>query len=179
MDLSDEEWMQRLARRDDNLALQALMDRYRGILVNHFARRGVKEAYEDLAQETFVRIYKARKRYRDQGTFRAWMFRIAQRVWIDHVRKSARRLRKEQALRAEPVLRSRDPRPMLSEDLQWALEKLKPSHREVVMFSVLEQLTHQEVAAILEIPEGTVKSRLYHALRQLREILNQEDPTHD
>ena len=173
---TDEEVMLRLARKDEEDALLTLMDRYRALLVNHFAKRGVQQEYEDLAQETFFRIYKARKRYRVSASFRTWMFRIAQRVWIDHVRKSARRQRRENAYREQPRPEHAAPRGMLSHDLEWALDRLRPGHRDVVVFSVLEHLPHRDIAHILDIPEGTVKSRLHHALRELRALLEREDP---
>ena len=176
MSETDEEIMLRLASKDDDTALMELMDRYRTLLVNHFAKRGVQQEYEDLAQETFFRIYKARKRYKVTASFRTWMFLIAQRVWIDHVRKSSRRQRRESAYREEPRPRHVSPRGMLSHDLRWALGRLSPRHRDVVVFSTLEQLPHKEIADILGIPEGTVKSRLHHALRELRTHLEQEDP---
>lgn len=173
---TDEELMLRLARRDDDTALIALMERYRALLVNHFAKRGVYQEYEDLAQETFFRIYKARRRYKVTASFRTWMFRIAQRVWIDHVRKSSRRRRRENAFRAEPRPTHSRPKGMPAHDLHWALRHLSPGHRDVVVFSALEDLSHREIAEILDIPEGTVKSRLHHALRELRSLLEQEDP---
>lgn len=176
---SDEELMLSLARRDEDDALLELMERYRHVLVNHFARRGVHHEYEDLAQETFVRIYKARKRYRVTASFRTWMYRIAQRVWIDHLRKNGRRNRRERAFREEPRRAHAAPEGMHAHDLQWALDQLSPVLRDVVVLAGLEQLPHQETAAILGIPEGTVKSRLHTAMRELKTHLSRESPDHE
>jgi RNA polymerase sigma-70 factor (ECF subfamily) len=173
---TDEELMLRLRRRDDDAALMELMQRYQGLLVNHFAKRGVHHEYEDLAQETFFRIYKARKRYKVTASFKTWMFRIAQRVWLDYVRKSSRRNRRENAFREEPRATHAVPDSMDRHDIHWALAQLPQTHRDVVVFSSLEQLSHKEISGILSIPEGTVKSRLHTALRDLRHILEQEEP---
>jgi len=179
MSESDEELMLRLARHDEDAALMELIERYREILVNHFARRGVHHEYEDLAQETFFRIYKARKRYKVTASFRTWMYRIAHRVWIDHLRKTSRRTRREKAYREEPRPNHVTPSGMERHDLDWALRRLSPAHRDVVVYSALEQLSHKEISVILRIPEGTVKSRLHHALRDLKTLLEQEDARHD
>ena len=172
---TDEDLMLSLARHDTDDALMELMHRYQGLLVNHFRKRGVQEEYEDLAQETFFRIYKARKRYQVTASFKTWMFRIAHRVWLDYLRKQSRRNRREQAFADEPRPQHSSPPRAHAQDLDWALSHLRPGQRDVVVFSHLEQLSHGEISTILNIPEGTVKSRLYHALRELRDLLEQED----
>lgn len=172
---TDEILMQRVARGRDEAAFRELMTRYQQLLMNHFMRRGVYEGYEDLAQDTFVKIYKARKRYREGATFKTWMFAIAQRVWIDYLRKSGRRKRREDAFKAEPIPCSEPPPRLHPRDADWALKQLGDVHREVVVYSVYDQLSHKEIADILLIPEGTVKSRLHHGLKQLRQIVEQGD----
>ncbi len=174
---TDEELMRRVAKSHDGAAFRELMNRHQKILVNHFIRRGVYQEYEDLAQETFFKIYKARKRYRTDAPFRSWMFTIAQRVWIDHLRKSGRRKTRENAYREEPKPEFLSDQPMQGHDLDWALDQLSASHRDVVVHSVFDQLSHAETAGILGIPEGTVKSRLHNGLKQLREIFNAENPS--
>ncbi|MCC5850189.1 MAG: RNA polymerase sigma factor [Verrucomicrobia bacterium] len=176
MQETDEELMMRVARKDHEEALVALIEKYRGPLVNHFMRRGVQHEYEDLAQETFVRLYKARKRYRVRAKFRTYLYHIAHRVWVDHVRKSSRKTRRETAFRDEPRPESGDAPDMHGHDVDWALSQLSPPHRDVVVYSVFDQLSHEEIAEIMDIPEGTVKSRLHHALRKLREIFAGEQP---
>lgn len=175
MDVSDEDVMMRL-RNGDTAALQILMDRYQRMLVNHFRRRGVQDQYEDLAQETFFRIYKARKRYRPTAAFRTWMFKVAERVWIDYVRKSARKDRREKAYRAEPHPAHRSPDPHHRDDVLWALDQLSPKQRDVVVLCYFDGLAQTEASDILGIPEGTVKSRLHHATKRLKEILEDEQP---
>jgi RNA polymerase sigma-70 factor, ECF subfamily len=170
---SDEILMQRVTQRRDEAAFRELMTRYQQRLMNHFMRRGVYEGYEDLALETFVKIYKARKRYRQGAAFKAWMFTIAQRVWIDHLRKSGRRKRREDAFKAEPVSPVSSPPRLHPRDADWALSQLGERHREVVVYAVYDQLSHKEISGILRIPEGTVKSRLHHGIKQLRDIFEQ------
>lgn len=176
MSETDEELMRTVALRQDGAAFRELMTRYHRILVNHFCRRGVYEAYEDLAQETFFKIYRARKKFNPEQPFKAWMFTIAQRVWIDYLRKTGRRKNREEAFRQEPRPASHSPDPMPGHDLDWALDHLSPIHREVVVLSVVDQLSHREIAEILGVPEGTVKSRRHHALKELRALFEPGEP---
>lgn len=173
MSESDEELMLRVSRKHDERAFRELMTRYQQLLVNLFIRRGVYQEYEDLAQETFFKIYKARKRFKPDASFKPWMFTIANRVWIDHLRKNGRRKHREQAFREEPRIESFSQPPMQENDLDWALSKLSDAHRAVVVQAVYHQRNHAETANILGIPQGTVKSRLHHGLKQLRKILTE------
>jgi RNA polymerase sigma-70 factor (ECF subfamily) len=172
-EMTDEELMLRVAREDDDAALVTLMEKYRGALVNHFFRRGVYHECEDLAQETFVRLFKARRRYRVSALFRTYLYHIAQHVWIDHWRKRQRRDRRHAAFAEEPRSQSTDPHPG-KQDVDWALAKLPETHRRVVVYSVFDQLPHAEIAALLGIPVGTVKSRLHSALRDVRNLLESD-----
>lgn len=172
---TDEALMLRLAKRDDERALLELVNRYRDPLVNHFLRRGVQHEYEDLAQETFVRLYKARKRYRVRAKFRTYLYHIAHRVWLDHYRKTKRRARREDAFRGEPRPAAGGHRAEARHDADWALRQLPETHRAVVVHSVFDQLPHAEIAEILRIPVGTVKSRLHHGLRELRTLLEGDE----
>ncbi len=174
---SDEALMLRLAREDDDTALVELMRRHRAALMNHFRRRGVYDHCEDLAQQTFIRLYKARRRYRVRALFRTYLFHIAQRVWIDHWRKQSRRIRREEAFTSEPRPEHLDQAHGLTDDLDWALAQLPETHRSVVVLSVFDQRPHAEISALLRIPVGTVKSRLHHALRVLRTLLDAAPPT--
>lgn len=173
VDESDEQCMLGLRQgREDQL--QVLMDRYQHLLVNHFRKRGVHEEYEDLAQETFFRIYKARKRYRPTAAFKTWMFTVAERVWIDYVRKSARKDRRERAYREEPRPQTASAEIPVSGDLLWALDQLPRGQRDVVVLSFYDGLSHREISEILDIPEGTVKSRKHHALEHLQSLFREQ-----
>ena len=165
---SDEALMRRVARHDRDADFVLLVQRYQILLVNHFARHGVRGECEDLAQETFLRLYRARKRYRTTARFRTFLYRIAHHVWIDHLRRSSRRQRREDAFREEPRPESQDHAGMVGHDIAWALAKLSEAQRDVVVLSVFDQLSHADIASVLDIPEGTVKSRLHHAMRELR-----------
>ncbi|HTL51724.1 MAG TPA: sigma-70 family RNA polymerase sigma factor [Planctomycetota bacterium] len=139
---------------------------------------------EDLAQEVLIRIFQAGKGYQPKARFRTYLFRIARNLWIDHCRReqhSAKNVSLDAAdengngLRgtlaaAEPAGSSANA--SAERDLiHRAIEQLPVEQREVVLMSQIQGLLYEEVAEALEIPVGTVKSRMFHALRRLREIL--------
>ena len=173
-DLPDEELML-MAARDDMAAFEQLVVRHQKPLLNFFYRLGVYTDAEDLVQLTFVRLYRYRGKYSPDAKFTTFLYLLARQVRVDEVRKRIRlrNLREklaEENRRAEPV-QADAPYTGASDDLQAALSQLSEAHREVVVLGMLQDLPYTEVSEILGVPVGTVKSRMFHALRTLRRIL--------
>ncbi|MGB6876889.1 MAG: RNA polymerase sigma factor [Candidatus Acidiferrales bacterium] len=135
---------------------------------------------EDVAQESLLRAYRNFHRLRDRATFRSWLVRIAWRMAIDHRRARKRRERHEEdaaqnsvretgraSQNAEEVAASREFERRLHEELDALPEKL----RIVMVMAAVEGYDTREVAQLLQLPEGTVKSRLRLARRRLAEKL--------
>lgn len=151
--------------------------------VRAFARRllGDADAAEDLVQETFVSLPGAVARAEPNAPLRALLFGICANHARHHVRAAARRRAALGRLERQPPSgregpESRAARAELVEALQRALDRLSYEHRVVVVLCDVEELTSREVADILGIPEGTVKSRLFHARRNLREAFEGDEP---
>jgi RNA polymerase sigma-70 factor (ECF subfamily) len=134
-----------------------------------------REDAEDVAQEAAVRAYRSFASLRNRDRFRAWLVRIAWRLAIDRRRSEQRREVRESAAWDDP------PAARTAEDLAaarqtqervWrALEALPETLRIVVVLAAIEGHGMREVAALLGLPEGTVKSRLHDARRRLLETL--------
>jgi RNA polymerase sigma-70 factor, ECF subfamily len=132
---------------------------------------------EDVAQEALLRAYQKFDRLRDATRFRAWLVRITFRLALDRWR-SARRREQRETQWAMPDLR---PAPPTAEEiavsnafqarLEKALEQLPEKLRLVLLLAAIEGYTLEEVAEMLGIPTGTVKSRLFFARKQLAEKL--------
>lgn len=171
----DAELMLRVKVGDDN-AFRVLVDRNRKALLNFFVRLGVNTFdAEDLAQQTFIRLYRYRSSYEKTAKFTTYLYLLARQVRIDEVRRILRQQKIRESLKAEAKFQESLPReseaPVAADDLQVALAKLTEAHREVIVLGMLQELPYQEVADILGIPVGTVKSRMHHALKELRIIL--------
>jgi RNA polymerase sigma-70 factor (ECF subfamily) len=129
---------------------------------------------EDVAQESLLRAFRKFARLRDRNRFRAWLVRISFRLALDRLRSAKRRgireadwLREQQrSLPASPH-GSRE----FQQQLESAVEGLPEKLRLVLLLSAMEGHTLDEVASLLSVPVGTVKSRLFFARKQLAEKL--------
>lgn len=145
-------------------------DHYEAVFRFCVRRVGMDRA-PDVAQETFLTAQKVLHKFRGDSSLLTWLFGIAH--------NECRRDRRQ--LKLDPVPLEIDPsRPAagVGEDalvdrevLRQAMMRLSPEHREVVMLHELDGLTYEEVAQILAVPVGTVKSRLHHAFLNLRKTI--------
>jgi RNA polymerase sigma-70 factor (ECF subfamily) len=129
---------------------------------------------EDVAQEAFARAYRTFAQLRDRDRFRAWLVRMTWRIAIDHRRAALRRLRREDAVaslsgsaKADEEVLTRE----RSRQLWTAIDALPARLRLPIVLASLEGHDMQEVASLLGIPVGTVKSRLFEARKRLQEAL--------
>ena len=149
-----------------------------------YLRLGAKRPEaEDLVQELFMKLFRHAETYRPQDRFAAFAYRVARNAWIDRQRRSARAEDLTQTLAASEEARQRSqesrsewPVSELAqreeiERLNEALGELPEHHRMVFDLGVRQELPYAEISALLEIPIGTVKSRMFHAVRKLREAL--------
>jgi RNA polymerase sigma-70 factor (ECF subfamily) len=129
---------------------------------------------EEVAQDAFARAFRRFRQLRDRDRFRSWLTRITWRLAIDRWRTDQRRTARELATASEPwepstedvaVARER------SKHVWLAIDKLPEKLRLVVVLSAIEGHDTREVAQLLDVPEGTVKSRLFSARRMLAENL--------
>jgi RNA polymerase sigma-70 factor (ECF subfamily) len=131
---------------------------------------------EDVAQEAFVRAHRRFHQLRDRDRFRAWLVRMTWRLALDHRRAEGRRAARELAHASAPVaaavavddaLAARD-----RADALWqAIDRLSEKLRMVIVLAAIDGHDVAEVARLLGLPEGTVKSRLFLARQQLKEHL--------
>jgi RNA polymerase sigma-70 factor, ECF subfamily len=141
---------------------------------------------QDLTQEVFLRVFRTLKSFRaGEGSFLVWLTRVARNLLIDHYRKTKldrasdsidgqiATLEAKTAVpaRADHIIAGRE----ASEVLQAALQKLSPELRETVILRDIEELEYREVARILGVPEGTVKSRLNRGRADLARTLRRQN----
>ena len=131
---------------------------------------------KDLVQEVLLRVRKGLATYRP-GSMEGWLSRITTNVFLDDVRRRRRRpleLLPEEPDRVMPPPRSADvafEAGVLSEDIQAAVRRLPPDYRAAVVLSDVVGLTYKEISDTLEVPVGTVRSRLHRGRALLREAL--------
>lgn len=156
-------------------AFAELIRRHQNGLLNFFTRMGVYNDAEDLVQETFVRVWKVRGRYRPTAKFSTFLYVLARNVWADRGRKAKRIERLAGSLKTDADIGGGNaaPLPAGSLDVQEALGRLSPKLREAIVLNIYQGLRYQEIADVLDIPLGTVKSRINTALQELREIFDE------
>ena len=165
--------MQQVAAGSET-AFVALIRRHQGALLNFFVRMGARAEGDDLVQETFLRLFRYRSRYRPTARFTTFLYVLARNTWADMGRKAMRRERLAHRLQVQVEIDSQiqpAPPPANHLDVQAALSRLSPKLREVIVLNVFQGMRYQEVADVLNIPLGTVKSRINMALHALREAL--------
>lgn len=138
---------------------------------------------EDLVQETYLKAFRAQQSFEPGTNLKAWLFRILKNTFISAYRKSSADPEIDDFAEIEGAFEYRlanAPQPdpeqeliakVLDEDVQQAFDDLSPDYRMVVVLADLEGFSYKEIASILEIPMGTVMSRLYRGRRQLEESL--------
>lgn len=159
------------AAQGERDSLSELVRQNYPVVYRFCVRRLGPELGQDAAQETFVTMQKSLKGYKGQGSFSTWLLGIAH----NNVRNFSRRRKAEPLPLAEWIEDGDSPEPgLIQRDLlRKALSRLSEDHRQAVLMHEIEGLSYQEIAAILQVPEGTIKSRLHHAFRSLRASLTE------
>jgi RNA polymerase sigma-70 factor (ECF subfamily) len=182
--ISDEQAMWRVQTQDDHDAFASLVQHWE-IPIRRLCVRmlGDEHRAEDLAQEAFARVFAKRRDYAPTARFSTWLWRIALNLCHDELRRRARR--PELSLDGGAAeggwadhLTDRDPRPdealsaaETAAHVRRALQHLPETYRVVLVLRHYENLKFAEIAEVLGIPEGTVKSRMVEGLSRMARVL--------
>jgi RNA polymerase sigma-70 factor (ECF subfamily) len=178
-----------LARQGRESAFRELVRRYeRPVFSLIFRMVRDRETSEDLAQETFIKVLNHIDRYRPEFKLSSWLFKIANNVAIDHLRR--RQLRtvsiegaphaatasEVEATSMDVVDQTETPlQEMESKELGSAIERaiaqLRPEYRSCILLRHVEGRSYEEIASTLDLPLGTVKTYIHRARHELREAL--------
>lgn len=165
--MSSDEALMLEIRRGSREAFEELFARYRDVLFGFFRRRLSSAAQaEELTQDTFVAVLRAQVRYEPRAAVRSYLFGIAWNLVSAERRRAGRDVAGDTA--AEVAV---DGRPEASLWVREALAKLDEGEREILMLREYEQLSYEEIAALLRVPVNTVRSRLFRARMAMRTLL--------
>lgn len=142
---------------------------------------------QDLTQDVFLRVFKSLKSFRaGEGSFQVWLARLTRNLLIDHYRRTKLERATDSiedsvyVIESKTAVESRTDSRVVgreaSELLQGALQKLSPELRETVILRDIEELEYREIALALNVPEGTVKSRLNRGRAELARLLRRHRP---
>lgn len=170
----------RQARCGDPQAWDALFRRYQLPLYSYVYELVRNEQLSlDIVQESFINATRYIGSLRDDARFGSWLFGIARQKVVRHWRKPNRTTPLEEGLHETEVDQEANPRDWLirkerEEQFMTMLHLLPEAQRDVLLLHFLEDFSLEEIAAITEAPVGTVKSRMHHAKKALRKLVEQE-----
>jgi RNA polymerase sigma factor (sigma-70 family) len=147
---------------------------------------GSEHEAQDLTQEVFLRVFRSLKSFRvGEGSFTVWLARLSRNLLIDHYRRTKLERATDSIENQLPMLEEKTAMSARSDGLlaareagellQKALQKLSPELRETVILRDLEEMEYREIAQVLNVPEGTVKSRLSRGRAELARILRKQN----
>lgn len=176
--MKDQEKIIARARRGDADAFEQLVVAYRDQVFRLALRMCGSEADADeVAQEAFLSAWKALPNFRGESQFSTWLYQLTTHAAIDLMRREKRQI----AAADITEVNAADPAPSPQQQAEQseqreivrdAILQLAPEQREVVVLRFMEELSYEEIGAVLKLPSGTVKSRLNRAKAQLKEILS-------
>lgn len=185
----DAQLMERFAAGDDD-AFREIVERHNGPLFRFFMRRCFDRALaEDCVQEVFLRLVRHRGRWRPDAKFTTYLYRIAENYWIDKYRSrkakppmgSLSTSFDEDGPSLGDVVPAETPGPEgqarnheLAERIERAVAQLSEAQRSVFVLAETSGMKYAEIGRVLDIPVGTVKSRMHAAVSRLRELLEED-----
>ena len=182
--MQDDLLIRRAQRGDADAFEQLLLEHQKNVYNLCYRMANNPDDAMDLSQETFLRAWRCLDQYQFASAFSTWLYRLCSNLCIDFLRKRRRQqtvpLTFEDADGEEQTYAVPDPAPLpeelvelklTRETLQAAMAQLLPEHRAILQLRVCEDLPYEQIADILDIQVGTVKSRLSRARTQLKKIL--------
>ncbi len=157
-------------------ALDALLRRWQEPLWRYLRSLcGDDQSAWDLLQETCLSIAKSIPRLKQRESFAAMAYRIAHRRYVDFVRLASRqRELSRKASEQSEALKSTEPEPREGQQIRDAVAQLNESDRTLITMVYVEGFSYEEIAGLLQVPLGTVKSRVHHAKARIRDIIERD-----
>ena len=176
--MKDQENIIARARRGDADAFEQLVIAYRDQVFRLALRMCGNEADADeAAQEAFLSAWKALPNFRGDSQFSTWLYQLTSHAAIDLLRREKRQIAAEDITEVSvsdpgPSPQQQAERSETRQAVRDAMGQLSPEYRQIVVLRFLQELSYEEIGAVLKLPPGTVKSRLNRAKAQLKDILS-------
>jgi len=172
MNLSDKSLIVLVLLNDDHKAYEKIVLKYQSDVRGLFVKltNGDKALADDLAQDTFIRAYKYLKTYKATASFSTWLYRISYNVFIDHTKS----IKKTDDIDGYDCI-SEDDKDVGSEiDMQNAMKVLNENEKAAILLHYDKGYSHNEIASIMQIPLGTVKTHILRAKEKLKKYYHYE-----
>lgn len=187
-DLSDQTLVEQCLDGDERAAREIVVRFEKPIFSLIYRMVRDRELAEDLAQETFVRTLNNLRRYNPSYKFSSWLFKIGYNLTIDHLRKkqldivsiqgAPDAVTPDQQAATRITLEDPDERPdellearSIGEEIEEAIDRLRPEYRTAILLRHVQGYAYEEIAEVMEVPLGTVKTYIHRARNELKEAL--------
>lgn len=171
---TDEELLNQV-RQGDKEAFRLLVLRYESLVAaTVVGMLGQTPEADDVGQEVFIRLYRALSQYKGESKLGTYLTKIAINLSLNELKRRQRRQWLRLGKNNDKAIATPPPDTDTQQLVQWALAQLAPEFRSVVLLRLVEGYSSQQTAEILEIPLGTVLSRLARGQQKLREILQNQ-----
>lgn len=175
--MNNEQELIRRAQRGDGEAFRQLVEAYQTQVYRLALRMCGESAADDVTQEAFLAAWRALPDFRGDCRFSTWLYRLTTNAGIDWLRREKRYRSTDDVTELELPDDAPSPQEQAEQSetqsaVRRALSRLSEEHRRVLLLRYMQELDYAEIAAALEISEGTVKSRISRAKAQLRELLD-------
>lgn len=183
MDIGDEELIGRVVATGDHHAYAQLVRRYQSRL-----RQSLRSLChddhalaDDMAQEAFIKAYKALPGFKQQSQFFTWLYQIARNQLMSHYRKKQPSLLEDEPVTAQPAEMAETEDFAAGRDLKRAMAQLSGAQREAIYLTYQLGHSNEEAAALMQLPLGTIKSHLLRGKAKLKSLLQdwQGEHTHE
>jgi RNA polymerase sigma factor, sigma-70 family len=185
MTVTDDFTLIRSIQAGDHQAFESLVRRYQRQVANLiYLTMGNRDDVDDIAQEVFIRVYRSLSKFKFDASFFSWLYRITMNLCIDEIRKrKIRRVLSLDYLTEDNLEKNRKSKDytmasdsVLTEEkrqvIQSALQRLTPEHREVLVLREYQDLSYNEIAETLGLRLEAVKSRIFRARMELKNLLS-------
>ncbi len=176
--VADDRRLIELVLAGDNTAFEYLFNRYQEAIHRLFVlRTGNAQDADDLLQETFIKVYINIHRYNPAYTFGQWVYTIARNTFVDYARKRQEDMPIDEKYTAASTSTAPSPEENFinlqqRSQIKQILQRLPERYRELIVLRFFDECSYEEIAARLQLPLGTVKTRIHRAREQMLQLLS-------
>lgn len=170
--MTDEQLMEQFLKLQSEEAYAELYQKYFNEVCRYVAwLEGERDSAQDLVQNVFLKVYQKPELFNPEKDFKVWLFSSAKNAWRNQLRANGIRRQNHEQFHFESDSETEVDHSNRLKDVEVALQNLSEDHREVFILKYSNNLSLQEISEVCKCSLGTVKSRLFYALKKMRELV--------
>ncbi|MCS7084421.1 MAG: RNA polymerase sigma factor [Aquificaceae bacterium] len=169
-----EQIIKRIARGEESALVELINIMQKRVFSYCYSLVGSYEDAEEITSDVFYQVWKSASKFKNLSTPTTWIFGIARNLCLNHLRK--KKLHFQELFENDAIFDPIEEQELnaTAEEIRQAISKLSPIQREILYLVFYEEMDYKSIAKFLDIPENTVKTRVFNAKKRLKEILSHE-----